>query len=400
MEPTAALARRQRTYLQRHRDRCNTASFLNLLGRDDLLETLDTMLPEHRRRLFPPLETPAMFLSQAMSDDGSCQQVLDECIARRVATDLPVPSASTSAFCQARRRLPTERLTASCRCVGRSLSDAAERGWRWCGRRAVLIDGTTVSMPDTVSNQRVYPQSSSQESGLGFPRARLVGLSCLATGALLDLAISPCAGKGSDEPSRQRLLMSELEAGDVLVGDSNFESYCAIAALRARGVEVVFEAGSGRKLARRGTLVTLRRPKTRPVWMDPHDFAEVPATLRLRRVRAGRRGEQKKTLLTTMIDTRAVSNRQIAELYRRRWEIEICQPWCLCITVRVGVERRPSAASVRLRAGAAVARSRPSWPSQARSGASPCRRVVPGDVPSAAIGTPSVAACPARVPAR
>jgi hypothetical protein len=37
-----------------------------------------------------------------------------------------------------------------------------------------LVDGTTVSMPDTVRNQRAFPQPNTQKPGVGFPIARLV----------------------------------------------------------------------------------------------------------------------------------------------------------------------------------------------------------------------------------
>jgi hypothetical protein len=54
-------------------------------------------------------------------------------------------------------------------------------------------------MPDTALNQAEYPQQSSQKEGLGFPICRLVGVTSLSSGALLDLAIGYYKGKGGDE---------------------------------------------------------------------------------------------------------------------------------------------------------------------------------------------------------
>ena len=68
-----------------------------------------------------------------------------------------------------------------------------------CGPK--LIDGTTVSAPDTQKNQRAYPQSRSQKPGCGFPLIRLVGVFSLATGVLLDYA------KGNKHQPELRLLM-------------------------------------------------------------------------------------------------------------------------------------------------------------------------------------------------
>jgi len=44
----------------------------------------------------------------------------------------------------------------------------------------MLVDGTTLLMPDTSDNQKTYPQQSAQKPGLGFPIVRLVGLLSLA----------------------------------------------------------------------------------------------------------------------------------------------------------------------------------------------------------------------------
>ena len=54
-------------------------------------------------------------------------------------------------------------------------------------------------MPDTQENQAVYPQPSTQASGVGFPLARLVMVICLATGAALYMAVGPHSGKSTGE---------------------------------------------------------------------------------------------------------------------------------------------------------------------------------------------------------
>lgn len=37
----------------------------------------------------------------------------------------------------------------------------------WLGRTVKSIDGSTVSMPDTINNQQAYPHHSSQKEGCG-----------------------------------------------------------------------------------------------------------------------------------------------------------------------------------------------------------------------------------------
>ncbi len=70
-----------------------------------------------------------------------------------------------------------------------------------------------------------YPQPSSQKPGLGFPQCRLVGIICLASGAVLNTAMGPCKGKGSDEQSLLRSILDTLESGDILLGDAFYATY-------------------------------------------------------------------------------------------------------------------------------------------------------------------------------
>ncbi|MHB1425593.1 MAG: hypothetical protein ACYC3I_20690 [Gemmataceae bacterium] len=51
-----------------------------------------------------------------------------------------------------------------------------------------VVDGTTVSMPDSPANQKAYPQAPTQKAGVGFPIARVVVLFSLAVGTVLDAA--------------------------------------------------------------------------------------------------------------------------------------------------------------------------------------------------------------------
>jgi len=108
--------------------------------------------------------------------------------------------------------------------------------WYWQGRPVRLVDGTTVTLPDTQANQEAYPQPSSQQPGLGFPQCRLVGIHCLGSGAILNAALGPCKGKGSDEQSLLRSILDTLESGDILLGDAFYATYFLLCALQAPSV--------------------------------------------------------------------------------------------------------------------------------------------------------------------
>ena len=101
-----------------------------------------------------------------------------------------------------------------------------------------MIDGTTVSMPDTQANQQVYPQQGAQKSGLGFPLCRLLGVICLSSGALLNAAVGRFNGKGANEQALLRELLSSFEPGDLVLGDSFYGTYFLLAAMIEKGVDV------------------------------------------------------------------------------------------------------------------------------------------------------------------
>lgn len=299
--------------------------FFNVLTSPELIEITEEHLPEHRERLYPPTVTLAMFITQALSADGSCQDVVNAWLARRSAEGLRDHSARTAGYCKARSRLPQTMVSELVRYTGRSMSEQAAMSWRWCGRSVKLMDGTTVSMPDTPLNQARYPQSARQLEGVGFPLARMVGVICLSSGAILDAALGACVGEGGSELALMRQLYGAFNPGDVALGDALYCNYFLIAALQRRGVDVLFEQQGGRRTDfRRGQslgeddhVVSWSRPR-RPQWMSEEDYAALPHELQLRETRVGGR-----VLVTTMMNPKKVSKQELLELYQRRWHVEL-----------------------------------------------------------------------------
>jgi hypothetical protein len=188
------------------------------------------------------------------------------------------------------------------------------------------VDGTGLSMPDTPENQAVYPQPSSQARGVGFPLARLVMVICLATGAALDAAIGPHHGKGSGELGLVRQVLGSLRPGDVMLADALYCNYFLIATLMAAGVDVLFEQNGaritdfrrGRSLGTRDHIVRWPKPKVRPQWMTPEQYADAPEELELRECRV-----HHQVLVTTLRDHRRIGKDDLSELYARRWNVEL-----------------------------------------------------------------------------
>jgi len=253
--------------------------------------------------------------------------VVNERAVERLGAGLAPGSVHTSAYCQARRRLPEELIVELARRSGRLLHECAPDRWRWRRRRAIIVDGTTLSMPDTDANQERFAQHRGQPPGLGFPITRLLGSMCLSSGALLEAACGPIRGKGSDEHTLLRPLLDTLEGGDVLLGDASFPSYWLLVALRERGIDGLFEQIGGRRTgvdSRRGKrlgtgdhVIELQRPQ-RPRWMSVEAWASTPRTLRIRELCVGR-GQRAKVLVTTMLSVRQLSFKHTLQLWCAWW---------------------------------------------------------------------------------
>jgi hypothetical protein len=287
-----------------------------------------------RERLFSPLVTVWLFLSQVLSKDHSCLTAVARFLAYRARRGLAPCSARTGSYCKARKRLP-ERLRARlARQTGQDLHDQAPAAWRWHGRAVILVDGSGVSMPDTPANQKAYPQPTGQKPGLGFPVARLVVLLSLACGAALDLAMGSCRGKQTDENALFRGLHERLQPGAILLADRYYCSYFEVALVSRRRVDVVMRGHQrrhvdfrrGRRLGHEDHVVVWIKPE-QPEWMDAATYVALPATLTVRelRVRVATPGfrTQQLVVVSTLLDPEATPPSELAALYRARWQAEL-----------------------------------------------------------------------------
>lgn len=143
----------------------------------------------------------------------------------RLCADRPIDQrgkaivATTGSYCRARQRLPLGLIVSLIGRVAERLFQRLSKEHLWYGRRVKIVDGTTVSMPDTAANQARFPQLRSQKAGLGFPIARLVGVFCWSTGALITHATGPCKGKDTSELGLLRGLLEHFSAGELVLAD-------------------------------------------------------------------------------------------------------------------------------------------------------------------------------------
>ena len=128
------------------------------LSRANVMQALQETQVKGRERLFPPSVTLWTFLLQVLSPDGSCRDAVTRLRALQAAQGEPPCSPNTGSYCKARGRLPEDMVARLAQAAGHRLSPDAPVSWRWKGRTVTLVDGSTVSMPDTPANQAESPQ--------------------------------------------------------------------------------------------------------------------------------------------------------------------------------------------------------------------------------------------------
>ena|SRR5580698_3705187 len=103
--------------------------FTNVLSEDLVTRSLTAFNVFWKDRIFSPLVTLWVFLSQVLSIDHSCRAAVARLIAHRVSKGQKPCSARTGAYCQARERLPEEFFSAVAGSVGRTLDAEADPRW-------------------------------------------------------------------------------------------------------------------------------------------------------------------------------------------------------------------------------------------------------------------------------
>ena len=127
-------------------------------------------------------------------------------------------------------------------------------------------------------------------------------------------------GKSDNERSQLLSMLSELPKGALIVGDAGFTGFEFLSAVLKSGAELVVRVGSNVKLLKE--LGSFRESNgivyIWPAWamkknLDPLKFRLVVLN----------DGRQPVYLITSVLSTKQLSDRQMATIYCMRWDIEL-----------------------------------------------------------------------------
>ena len=314
--------RRQVRFLQRQFVQEGDLPFADVLSMEMVSQALTAAEVMWKDRIYTPLVTLWVFLSQVLSADHSCRAAVARLIAHRLSHGEGECSAVTGAYCKARKRLPEKFFSAVASQVGRALDSRADSNWLWKGRSVYMFDGTTVTMPDTPANQEAYPQIPTQRPGLGSPIARVGALISLSCGAIVDLGLCRYAGKGQGEVSLLRRLWGVLSPGDILVADRLMADWPGIEMLQQRGLELVSRLNKanrkadfrkGKRLGKDDHIVRWKKPSTiRSV--DRETYRSLPdfITVRESRIKVEQPGFRTKSIIVVTTLLVQIANRPVS----------------------------------------------------------------------------------------
>jgi Transposase DDE domain len=302
--------------------------FKDLIGKDFVEKILEEQGVLYRNTLYNPVVTIWAWLSQVLDADKSLRNTVGRVIHWLSESNVELPSTDTGAYAKSRQRLPNEVLEQILLQSSQQLEDLVPSALYWCGHRLKAFDGTTVSMSDTLANQKSYPQPNTQKPGCGFPLVKLVVWFCVVTGAVIAVALAPYL---ISEWELSRELYSLLELGDVVVADSAYGTFVDLALVKQYQADGVFrkhharhtDFRRGKKLGVGDHIVTWQRPAKCPNSMPTEDFESLPEYIEVREVHLSilKLGFRPKEiiLVTTLLDPKRYTKAKLAELYGLRW---------------------------------------------------------------------------------
>lgn len=296
---------------------------------------LDSIDPTLRQRSFGHLPVFWAWLAQILEANASCQKAVGHIQSWAMTCGLPVPSSDTSSYCKARVRMSLDFLKQIHLRICQHLSSRVASRDQWQNFKLKALDGSSVQLLDTQENQEIYPQPSSQKQGCGMPQMGIVGLLNLGHGGWEHVETCP---QSRHETIAAIGLIDHLSENDLLLGDRAFGSYELICRCREKQAHILMRLHGardraldwrkGKKLSKYERLVTWKRPcQPRGSDMSKEAWDALPKTLEVRLIRlsyqnrAGEKGQL--TLVTSLTDHRLHDGIELADLYARRWDIEL-----------------------------------------------------------------------------
>lgn len=310
-----------------------------------------------RDRVFPPAVTVRSMVYRGLHPDKSIKGILADLAAASNGLD-SVPS--DAAWCQARSRLPTGLWPVLIEQSARRGTAAAGDHSLFMGRPVYLVDGSSLSMPDTSLLAGEFGYVNTKHGPSRFPVARITFIVRSGADAVCDYRLGPYT---DGENAQLHAMWHRIPDGSIVIWDRLFCSFYNLAKCIQRGVDVVTRLhqrrdpkkliAKGKRIGKNEWRVTL---ELAPQFRKQYDDPTLPQSLCLRLIRSvfyhrGRRREI--WLLTTLLDHKRWRRSRVVRLYHGRWGIET-RIGHLKTTLKMNVLRSQTPVGVRSEVAATI----------------------------------------------
>lgn len=273
-----------------------------------------------RRRRLPAEQVVWLVIALALFRRQSMAEVLSSL--DLALPDTRVEAVSKSAITQARARLgqvPLQWLferTAQAWCAQERSAN------QWKGLSLWAVDGTTFRVPDSPANRAHFgAQRYASGKVASYPQVRAVSLTALPTHLVAAVQFGEY---GKNEMLYAKDLIEQIEDHSLTVFDKGFVSAEILLGLSTSGSErhYLIPAKSNTQMEVLSGTPEDCRVRLRISPQARAKVPELPETWEARAIRVESASGQSRILLTSLFDRRRFKAHDIAECYRRRWEIE------------------------------------------------------------------------------
>lgn len=320
---------------EREREFCKARQLLvDLIALPDLQAVFDDEDCDEAKRVYTQAPTLALLVLQRLGGGLSLTAAVQELIKhhrdllpRNRRVEEGTLSQNNSAYNQARQKLPLQKVEAFSGAICDHLAANSEPVWQ--GRRVMILDGTTITLPPTPELQKAFPPATNQHGDSVWPVAMLMVASELATGCVLVPEVNAMYGQNnSSEAAQAERVIDRLPHDALVLADSGFGIFRVAYHCESRNKDFVLRLTGSRfkSLRKQATLVEDEkgfhtwhlqwRPSPHDRKNNPHlpQDAQVEVFVHEIELEGG-----KKLYLVSNVEADAAS---LGELYLRRYDIE------------------------------------------------------------------------------
>lgn len=227
-------------------------------------------------------------------------------------------AVTVSAVVQARQRIGLAPLKSLFKLFALPLASEATPGAFFHGLRLVVIDGSTFTVEDSVSNAKTFGRSANQQGSSGTPKVHCVALLEYATRVFIDVIFGPY--QGSSEKSLSLQLLGRLQPGMLCLGDRLYPSYESCKLVIGSGAHFAWRVKKDFKLKPLKTFADGSYEARMYLYINRKRQKEF-VTVRVVEYTVSGHSE-KVRIITDILDPKMAPARELAQLYPARWSQE------------------------------------------------------------------------------